>query len=300
MSSDWQCLLELDSDRRVVSGNRAALRAALARGADFRMYTEWLFEEHIAPDLGRAARGDEAGVVQEVIDFRQVILVGDDDAAGVTTQRQAITPTIGFNPNGPPRMSFFMYDLDGRQACANLMLDASAYTEPGRCDVPPPRADMPKMHDLVRQDIGTRGPSVNFIYDMERYRYFVRDDWRMMLHHDEQGHVLEGSLDALHAMHQKGCELKVAVRDLAVGDPHEVISLTGTSWVHAGRRELETLTHPLVCIRASRPLQYASGSWDVAWVFLSTSGAATVRRLDAHSRTLRDQPNRFAVRWFVR
>jgi hypothetical protein len=290
----WQCLLELDARRNVVSGSAGALCEAIARGADLRVYTEWLFEEHVAPDLGRPARDDEAGLVQEVIDFREAILVGDDYAAGITTHRQAILPTVAFNRNGPPRMSFFIYDTAGRQACANVLFD-----EPFEV-TRKTMMDAAKMHDVDPHDAGSYAPSCNFVYDMERYRYFVRDDWRQALCHDAGGRVVHGSFEDLHAAHHAGCDIKIAVRDLAAGDSHEIITPVGTSWVHTARRELEALTHPLVRVAAARPLRYASRNWDVAWVFLSTTGAATVRRFDPQRRQFTDEPGNFACRWFVR
>jgi hypothetical protein len=164
----------------------------------------------------------------------------------------------------------------------------------------PPRADMPKMGSAEQHDVNTCAPSVNFVYEMERYRYYVRDDWRLALSHDADGNVIDGSFEALHDAHRSGCELKVAVRDLAAGEYHEVISLVGTSWVHTARRELEGLTHPLVRIVATRPLKYTSRGWDVAWVFVSTAGTAKVRRLDPYQRRFHNEATRLACRWFVR
>ena len=299
-ANSWRCLLELNPRRQVVSGDRAALCAAIARGADLRVFTEWLFEEHVAPGLGRPARDDEAGLLQEVIDFRQTIVVADAYAAGITTQRQAILPLVGFNPDGPARLSFFLYDLEGRQACATILLDPEPRSEPGSMRLVPPRADMPKMSQAEQYDQATTAPSINFIYDFERYRYFVRDDWRQVLSHDGNGEVIDGSFDDLHEAHHSGCELKVAVRDLAAGESNEILSLVGTSWVHTARRELEGLTHPLVRLDASRPLKYASGTWTVAWVFLSTNGSAKLRVLDPYRRRFHEEAGNFACRWFVR
>ena len=64
-------------------------------------------------------------------------------------------------------------------------------------------------------DVGTSGPSRNFVYDMETYRYFVRDDWEEILAHDADGRVTAGSFDALEAAQMAGREIKVGIRDLA-------------------------------------------------------------------------------------
>jgi len=38
----WNCALELGADRRLVSGSEKALAGAIGRGADLRIYTEFL------------------------------------------------------------------------------------------------------------------------------------------------------------------------------------------------------------------------------------------------------------------
>ena len=45
----WSIALELAPDRSVRAGSKAALAAAIGRGADLRVYTEFVFEEHIVP-----------------------------------------------------------------------------------------------------------------------------------------------------------------------------------------------------------------------------------------------------------
>ena len=208
----WTCELELASDRSIRAGSPAALAAAIGRGADLRIYTEFIFEEHIRP--GGDGDPQHDGLIREVIDFRETMLVGDTRVAGVTTLRQPLEPPFGFNGT-QPRMSYFLYQSDGLQACANLVLDDAPSTgEPGtRRDAPTPD-DMPKMSPEVLYDQGTTGPSRNFVYDMETYRYFVRDDWEELLAADADGRPVRGSVDAIEAAQVAGRELKVGIRDL--------------------------------------------------------------------------------------
>src|SRR5690554_4530351 len=119
--ADWRCALELRSDRTIASGSFADLCAAIARGADLRVYTEWLFEEHVAPELPALDQPENHGLLQEVIDFRQTFLIDGRYAAGVTTLRQSILPIHGFS--GRPRTSFFLYGMDGQQGSAHIDLD---------------------------------------------------------------------------------------------------------------------------------------------------------------------------------
>lgn len=302
----WTVALELGPDRSVRAGSREALAAAIERGADLRVYTEFLFEEHIAP--GGTGDASLDGLIREVIDFRETILVDGRHVGAITTQRQPLEPPFGFNGT-EPKMSFFMYTGDGDQALANLVFrgidDAPA---PGARRVEPPPADMPKMSEQEFFDVGTTGPTRNFVYDMETYRFFVRDDWTEVLAHDPQGSVIRGSFDALEAAQIAGREIRVAIRDLAAGVggvdepvvPHEVFTPIGSGFLHTRPRLYAALTHPLVRVAAAVPLRYASGNWDLAWVFLRTDGYAVVRRLDPYTRVWTDHETRLGCRWFAR
>jgi hypothetical protein len=301
----WKTVLELAPDRSVVAGSKAKLADAIRRGADLRIYTEFLYEEHILPGGGDPALD---GLIREVIDFRETLLIDDGYVAGITTLRQPLEPPHGFNGTDP-KMSFFMYSMDGEQALANLVLgDVPGSVTPGERVVVPTPADMPKMGVQEFFDLGTSGPSRNFVYDMERYRFVVRDEWEEILAHDADGHVTGGSFAALEAAQVAGRELKVGIRDLgadlaATGEAvtsHETFSLLGSGFLHVGSGLYVTLTHPLVRIAASVPIRYRSGNWDVAWVFLRTDGEARVRRIDPYTREWEGRAARFSCRWFVR
>lgn len=304
----WTNVLELAPDRSVRAGSREALAAAIGRGADLRVYTEFMFEEHITP----GGTGDDrlVGPIREVIDFRETVLVDGTHVGGITTQRQPLEPPFGFNGRDP-KMSFFLYTGDGDQALANLVLGAhGGGVDPGTRTVEPTPADMPKMGPQEFFDVGTTGPSRNFVYDMEVYRYFVRDDWEEVLAHDADGTVRGGSFDGLEAAQIAGREIKVGIRDLAAdlapdggGDAalsHEVFTPVGSGFLHVRARWYDALTHPLVRVAPAIPLRYGSGGWDVAWVFLRTDGLATIRRLDPYTRGWEDRPARLACRWFAR
>jgi len=305
----WSVALELGPDRSVIAGSKAGLVAAILRGADLRVYTEFLFEEHVVP----GGNGDPSldGLIREVIDFRETILVEGRHVAGITTLRQPLEPPFGFNGR-EPKSSFFMYTSDADQALANLVFaGVEGATPPGGRSVTPTPADMPKMSEQEYFDVGTSGPSRNFVYDMETYRFFVRDDWDEVLGHEADGTVTTGSFERLEAAQIAGREIKVGIRDLAAGmggrgglgdgaTPHEVFTPVGSGFVHTRPRVYAALTHPVVRVAAAEPLRYASGNWDVAWVFLRTDGQATVRRMDPYTRTWEDRLGRYACRWFAR
>ena len=304
MPGSWICALELASDRSIASGSVGALATAIGRGADLRVYTEFRYEEHIAP--GGDGNPDHDGLYREVIDFRETILMDGRHTTGITTLRQPLHPPFGFNGTGG-RMSYFMYQSDGRQACANVLLDDSvdlAAVAPGvRAELPTP-PDMPRMSPEIVYDQGTTGPSRNFIYDMEVYRWFVRDEWDELLACDVDGRPIRGSVDNIEAAQIAGRELKVGIRDLAAdlgdGPTHEVFILLGSGFFHTRMRLYSALTHPLVRVSPAIPLDYHSHGWDVAWVHVRTDGEAVLRILDPYTRTFSDRPTRFAIRWFAR
>lgn len=287
--SDWSLALELRPDRSVAAGSKEALVAALARGADLRVYTEFLFEEHIEPG-GRPGAPEQDGLIREVIDFRETIVVDGRHAAGITTLRQALHPPFGFN--GTPKMSFFLYTIDGEQACANVLFGEAPDPDArfGTRVVVPTPGDMPKMGPDEVLDGGTVAPSRNFVYNFERYRYFVRDDWQEL-----------SGFDAIEAAQVAAREIKVGIRGLlGEGEAHEVFVGVGSGFLHAGPRVYACLTHPLVRVAPAVPIRYASGAWDVAWVFLRSDGFAVVRRFDPQTREWSDREERFEMRWFAR
>ena len=306
----WTMALELGPDRSVQAGSKGLLAAAIGRGADLRVYTEFLFEEHIVP--GGTDDPTQNGLIREVIDFRETILVRNRHVAAITTQRQPLAPPFGFNGTDP-KMSFFMYTGDADQALANLVLGPlEAAPLPGVASIEAAPRDMPKMSQQEYADVGTSGPSRNFVYDMERYRFFVRDDWEEVLVHAADGTVTRGSFDALEAAQIAGREFKVGIADLAsdlVSDlpsldgreaAHEVFTPIGSGFVHTGPRLYAALTHPTVRVAAAEPMRYRSGNWDLAWVFLRTDGRARIRTLDPYTRQWHERDARLACRWFAR
>lgn len=292
----WHKVLELDSARVPIGGSAAALRSAIGRGADLRIYTEFRHNEHVEP----GSPNDE--IVREVSDFRITYLVGERWAAGIMNLRMPIVPPAGFGPRAS--MSFFLYNEDGRQAIARPYLDgvpAAGSPGPGTLD---DHGDMPKYHQQDAWDTGTNAPSSNFIYDFDVFRYFVCDDWREVLAHDAGGRVTGGSLDALVEAFSAGAEIKVGIRglcaDLGGGPEHEVFVHTGPGYYSAGRKIFCAGAQPVVRVRPAIPMRYASRNWDFGWLLPRTDG--TVERWLCNPYTLNFEKSRgaYAVRWLVR
>lgn len=302
--SSWTSALELHPDRSIAAGSFESLAGAIRRGADLRIYTEFLFEEHIVP--GGDGNRERNGLIREVIDFRETLLIDDRHVAGITTMRQPLHPPFGFN-GSQPKMSLFLYNMDGQQACANVVLDDSPALPPGSFEQIAAPSDMPKMSGMSVYDGNTTGPSRNFIYDMEVYRFFVRDEWEEVLAYDANGRVTAGSPELLEVAQIAGKEIKVSIRDLCsdlAPTPssltHEVFTAVGSGFYHVPQRLYNALTHPVVRVAPAIPLQYASANWDVSWIYLRTDGHAIRRDLNPCTRQFTDTPTHYACRWLAR
>lgn len=293
-------ILELDSERRLLSGSEDALVHAIRKGADLRIYTEFLHNEHIDVSSENAER------IREVAEFGVTYLVEDRWAAGIMSLRQPINLPEGFGAQ--PSMSFFLYNQNGEQAIARPYLDgSSAAGPPGRSPAQPPDG-MHKYHVLDSWDGETNAPSQNFIYDFDVYRFCVNESWQEVLAHDEQGRVDSGSPADLVDAFSAGCAVKVAVRGLCSDiagktekiSKHEVFVETGSGYFYTERELFLAGTHPVIRVRPGIPMRYSTGGWDFGWLMVRTDGRIVYRRCDPYTLEFADHVYQYPVRWFVR
>jgi hypothetical protein len=280
------------------AGDPAALSAAIRRGADLRVYTEFIHNEHIDVDSSSAER------VRECAEFGVTYCLDGRWTAGIMSLRQPIELPVGFGPR--PSLSFFLYNQDGRQAIARPFLDGQAPTaEPG----PSPRGIPPRMpkydtHDSF--DTDTRAPSSNFTYHFETIRYCVSDTWREALSHDADGALRSGSVSDLVAAFTAGQAVKIGVSgicdDLAVDTPipHELFVECGSSYYYEDRQWFITGSHPIIRVRPDIPMRYDTRAWDFGWLMLRSDGHVVYRRCDPYTQAFSDHTLRCAIRWFVR
>jgi len=286
-------VLQLDAKRQVVAGCSGLLGDAIRRGADLRVGTAFRHNEHMAPGT------DDGQMVREQMDFRVTYLLEDRWVAGIETLRMPISIPDGFAER--PSMSFFLYNQDGNQAVGRPYLDGGT----GQCM----RQDkqMPKMHLFDGLDDETIAPSINFIYDFESYRFLVRDAWREVLAHDAQGQVIRGDVKELAALSESGCEVKVGIEGLCddlvqEGAPclkHEVFVHLGPCYYYSRDQRLMGGANPLVRVRPSIPLAYASQAWDFGWLMPRTDGFLARWLCDPFTLTFSKSQTRCAMRWFV-
>jgi hypothetical protein len=296
----WNEVLRLNSERTISAGSSTDLCDAIRRGADLRIYTEFLHNEHIDPQSDCDER------IREVAEFPCTYLLEHPWVAGIMTLRQPIALPDGFGPR--PSMSFFLYNQDGQQAIARPHLDGrSVPTQPGASS-PHEHTKMPKYHELDRWDDGTNSPSSNFIYDFDVFRFFVDDSWREVLSHEPDGAVISGSFDALEDAMACGYEIKLGIQGLCAdfaGEPdeaahHEVFIRTGSNYCYTEQKLFLAGTHPVVRAKPAVPLTYTERGWDFGWLLVRTDGFVEMLLYDPYTLTPYRQQGHFAVRWFVR
>ena len=294
----WTCVLTLNADRSVVAGSEAALAGAVRGGADLRICTEFLYNEHVDTS------SDNPEMVREVCEFKISYLLDDAWVAAAMGLRQPTHLPDGFGAR--PSMSFFLYNQNGQQAIARPYLDGPPAR--GTKGPVPPRAhpDMPKMLEQGGWDSGTNAPSRNFIYDFEVYRFYVNDSWEEVFAHDADGGATSGSVDDLAEAFSEGKEVKVGVRDLCqdVGNAetvgHELFTQVGSCYYFTESRRFVAGSHPVVRVKPVIPLLYESDGWDFGWLMLRSDGHVVYRRCDPYTLRFEDLQRKLAVRWFVR
>ena len=295
----WTCALELDEQRKVVSGSDAALCDAIRNAAELRVGTTFAYNEHIDP----ASSNPE--LIREAMDFRITYLLEDRWTAGIEHLRMPVALPDGFGPRAS--MSFFLYNQDGTQACGRPYPDGVAADGPfGPSRLPDP-GDMAKMHALSAFDAQTNAPSFNFIYAFDMYRFMVRDEWEQVLAHDADGRVQSGDVETLADAVNEGCEVKVAIRglcdDLADDEPaidHEVFVPTGPCYYPTETKLFYAAANPMVRVRPAVPLLYASRAWDFGWLLPRTDGFVARWLCDPYTLQFKKSESRHALRWFVR
>jgi hypothetical protein len=293
-SSAFEKVLVLDSGRHVVSGSPEALRAAIARGADLRIYTGLHHNEHIEPG------SDNPELIDEVSDFRVTWLIDGRWGAGIMNLRMPVTPPVDFGER--PSWSFFMYNEDGQQAIARPFLDNGPKVPPtGECPAVDP-SDMPKYHTISMFDQNTNAPSQNFVYDFTEFRYYVRDRWQEVYSHDENGNPLVGSLDDLVEAFREGREFKASIRDFdrQPGDlSSELFSPMGSGYYNTERRIFSITSQPIVMVKPSIPMRYGSGNWSYGNLLLRNDGQVVFWRCNPYTLEYEKVRRHCAIRYFV-
>jgi len=297
--SAWKCVMTLDQQRKLVAGDPRDLRAAIGRGADLRIYSEFRHNEHIDTSSSRAE------LIQESMDMRCTYLIDGRWVASQLTLRQPVELPVGFGPR--PSLSLFMYNENGEQAIARPHLDGPPQLAPHGPAPVGDHADMPKYHEFDSWDAGTNAPSSNFAYDFDQLKYFVKDDWTEVLAHDAAGNVQRGSMADVMAAVRRGAEFKVGMTDVCAdlstsgpAVPHEVFIQCGSIYLYTEQPLFVAATHPIVRVAPAIPLRYASENWDYSWVVVRTDGDVSLLSYDPYTLQSKRTEHKLALRWFAR
>ena len=299
-TSEWKCVLELDSKRKIISGNKKTFVEIIRNAGDLRIYTEFIHGEHVDP------KSDSKEVIREVSEFAVTYLLKDSWVAGIMNLRQPVELPAGFGEK--PSMSFFMYNENGRQAIARPYLDGikrkgSIGSSPFEQNI-----NMPKYHVINSWDAKTNAPNENFIYDFEIYKYYVKDSWQELLQHDENGIVQSGSIRDLTNAFSEGYDIKIGVKGLCAdladshssAVDHEVYVKIGWCYYYTDQKLFIAASHPVIRCKPGIPLSYESNGWDFGWLLVRTDGHLVYRCCNPYTLKFQDIKQRHPVRWFVR
>jgi hypothetical protein len=296
----WSCVYSIDHERQPLSGSSDKLVAAIGRGADLRISTEFRHNEHID------TTSTNPELIREVMDFRVTYLLDRRWVAGAMNLRQPISLPDGFGPR--PSMSLFLYNQNGQQAIARPFLDGGPVCGEHGPSPLDDHSSMPKYHQLDNWDAQTSAPSSNFVYEFDVYRFFVSDDWTQKLEHSSDGTPLSGSLEALVDSFGEGREVKVGIAglccDLAEHSDgaieHEVFVHCGSCYYYVEKKLFIAGTHPVVRVRPDIPIQYTSEGWDFGWLMPRTDGYLAQLLVDPYTLKFVRRHGRYRIRWFVR
>lgn len=290
MLKKWQSVLELDINRNIIAGSPEALRKAINNGADLRVNTDFYHNEHID------VRSDNHDLIHEVSDFPCTYIIDNRWVAGMMTFRQPVQLPGVFGTKAS--LSLFMYNENGLQSIARPLLNGG--DAPIGEDTPILES---KYHLLNSFDENTNGPSSNFIYDFEKYRFLVNDCWQEICSCDENGNVLSGSTRAIEEASMDGCELKVGISGICGngGLDHTVFVQTGPHYFYHEENVMVTETRPIVRIKnPTIPLQYASGNWDYGWNIVRSDGKVSTLYYNPYTLKSERTFERHPIRWFAK
>jgi len=292
------CKLELDFDRNVIGGSPEELRAAIRRGGELRIDTEFRHNEHIDGD------SDNNEIIREVSDFPCSYLIDDRWVAGIMTLRQPVTLPHMFGTRSS--MSYFMYNENGQQACARPYLDSHGYTNQPK-DPYAGNIDMSKWHDLPGKHEEGNAEAKNFIYDFYSYKYLVQDEWEEIYAHDADGNTISGTPQALSDASSVGQELKVAIEGICNGLwgeenqlKHELFIQTGPHYYYSETNYMVAETRPFVRVKPNIPMAYDDHNWDFGWAIVRSDGHVAGRWYDPYTMKISHTYTRHAMRWFTK
>ena len=280
-----ETVLVLDSERKIIKGSAELLNRKIKSGADLRICTGFLHNEHI--DL----KSDDHQMIAETSTFQETVLIDGKWSAYFMTLRQPVALPDGFGL--PNSLSLFLYNQNGQQALARVVMDGTPDTTMQKDSE---ESGMKKMHTISVFDSGTAGVSKNFIYDFEFYEFIVNNCYEEVPANDS---------DLLGALYRDGRGIKIAMKGLSevmwgdTGHEDEIYIHCASSYHYTKDKLMITNTHPFVSVPADIPLTYKSRSFRYCWAVARTDGRVEIRSYHPFSGKWETKSALLDIRWFA-
>jgi hypothetical protein len=288
-------VLSLNSKREIIYGSTSRLNEKIISGADLRICTGFLHNEHI--DISSC----DDQLINETSTFAQTVMIDERWSAYFMTLRQPVALREGFG--SPNALSLFLYNQDGQQAMARLVMDGSIDKTHTRGSE---EAGMKKSHTQCVNDEGTPGVSRNFVYDFEFFDFYADDRYEELYSNDEKGICLSGSIDQLEEAYRTGRGIKISFTGLLssmwenTDHRDEVFIHCGSSYYYTKDKLMITNTLPFISLPVSIPLLYRSRSFRYCWMVARTDGHVQVRSFDPFKNDWETVTYKLPVRWFAK
>jgi len=290
------CALEMDINRNILSGSTETLNERIAGGADLRISTGFLHNEHIDPS------SEDNQLIVEVSTFAETVLIDGKWSAYFMTLRQPVGLRDGFGPS--KALSLFLYNQDGRQAVARLILDPTESID-ASADVEDVDKILKKMHTFSINDSGTTGLSKNFIYDFESFRYLTNECYEEVYANDKDGACVGGSEPALAQAYADGRGIKIAVSGISevlwgdTGHRDEIFIHCSSSYYYTKDKLMITNSQPFISVPADIPLSYKPQSYRYCWMVVRNDGRVEIRSYSPFTGEWKTQATKLPIRWFA-
>lgn len=289
-----EVVLTLDSERRLKSGSTELLNRKIMGGADLRICTGFLHNEHI--DISSI----DNQLVAETSTFQETVLIDGKWSAYFMTLRQPVALRDGFGY--PNSLSLFLYNQNGQQAIARLIMDG---TDDKSMKRDSEESGMKKMHTINTFNENTPGVSRNFIYDFEFYDYIVNDCYREIYGNYKDGTCAAGNMGEIGEAYRYGRGIKLAIKGLSkimwgdTGHEDEIFIHCGSSYYYTKDKLMITNTHPFVSVPADIPLTYKADSYRYCWVVARTDGRVEIRSYNPFENIWETKAVNLSLRWFA-
>jgi len=278
MTAKWVELCRIGRDFQPIAGDVTAVAQALRRGADLRRFSTY------SPQT--------IGLVEETMTLQTTWLFDNEHVGGLATLRQPVHCAVDFEFK--PSLAYWIFNVTAPSGMAIVPLDGQ-----------PADAATGNWVRVVNHPF-TKGADIEWLSG--QYRWWVRDDWREIYAHDEQGQTIQGSSQDIQRAANDGCALKVGIKDLwsylmpagQEAPTHEVFLECSVQFAHIDKNFFGALTTPTFLVQPCKPLQFHGQAFAPGWLLVRTDGRICRQTLDPTTMQWQRSWTKHAIRWFAR